>query len=170
MTTLKWSTSHAVFVTEIDDEHQEIFEALSDCQKLFTSDSDALQLRAASHRLATRIAEHFAHEERLMRAARYSSFRWHKHRHDAARKRVERFLLQLERGDAKAGPDLVEYLTGWLHDHCRIADRMLGAALRNHRRCMWKMTFRVGTKPLEACKWVTIDGEPFEPPADDDAS
>ena len=33
MRTLKWSTSHAVFVTEIDDEHKEIFDAIAEFEK-----------------------------------------------------------------------------------------------------------------------------------------
>ena len=100
-----------------------------------------------------------------MRAARYSSLRWHKQRHDAARRRVAGFVVRIEAGDSKAGPELVEYLKPWLHNHTRVADRMMGAALRNHRRFLWKVTFQAGTRPAEAGDWVTIDGEPFEPPA-----
>lgn len=160
---LKWSTSHAVFVTEIDDEHKEIFEVLSEVEAVLKGDG-AGQLRQETGRLMTRIAEHFAHEERLMRAARYGSLRWHKQLHDAARKRVAAFARQIKSGKAGAAAEMVEYLNSWLHDHTRVADRMMGAALRNHRRCMWKVTFCAGTKPLDAGPWVTADGEPFDPP------
>ena len=34
MRSLKWSTSNAVFVPEIDDEHKEIFQALSNLQEV----------------------------------------------------------------------------------------------------------------------------------------
>jgi hypothetical protein len=64
-------------------------------------------------------------------------------------------------GDAAAGLALVEYLTSWLRDHTRLADRMMGAALRNYSLC--KVTFRVGTKPADACKWVNSRGEQFDP-------
>src|SRR4051794_3688380 len=101
--TLKWSTSHAVFVTEIDDEHREIFEALADCQKLFTGSGGWPEIRKATDRLTTRSVEHFAHEERLMRAARYDSLRWHKQRHDAARKRVAGLVQRLDRRERNAG-------------------------------------------------------------------
>jgi len=60
---------------------------------------------------------------------------------------------------------VVEYLTNWLPNHTRVADRMMAAALRNHERCMWKVTFQAGTKPAREGKWVTVTGEPFEPPA-----
>jgi hemerythrin len=170
MRTLKWTTSHAVFVTEIDDEHKEIFDALSECQKAFAGHSEAQQTRSATARLTSRITEHFSHEERLMRAARYESLPWHKQRHKAAMRRLEVLVARIEKGDEAAGPELVSFLTSWLHDHTRVADRMMGAALRNHRRSMWTMTFTAGTKSAEASGWVTATGEPFEPPNPENAS
>lgn len=164
MRTLKWSISHAVFVNEIDDEHKEIFDALSAFQNAAASGAELPELRGALQRLTSRIVEHFAHEERLMRAARYESLRWHKARHSGAIRRVEGFAARIEGGELSAGADLAEYLTSWLHDHTRVADRMMGAALRNHERCMWKVTFTAGTKPLESCEWKTSSGEPLETP------
>jgi hemerythrin len=156
MAALNWTT-HAVFVTEIDDEHREIFAALAEFEKAATRKNIA--------RLTTRLTDHFAHEERLMRAARYESYKWHKKLHAAARWRVEGFVTRMEQGEAEAAGEMVEYLTEWLHNHTRVADRMMGAALRNHHRHMWKVTFQAGTKPIEEGKWVTVTGEPFEPPS-----
>jgi hemerythrin len=98
-----------------------------------------------------------------MRAARYASLRWHRQAHNSARKRVGEFVLRIEQGDSKAGLELVAYLTSWLNDHTRLADRMMGAFLRNQQRCMWKLTFRAGTKPLDACAWVDANGDTFDP-------
>jgi hemerythrin len=167
MRALKWSTSHAVFVTEIDDEHKEIFEAVANIQaalaNYISKHGPAPELREPTHRLIACVVGHFAHEERLMRAARYVSLRWHKQQHDNARRRVGQFVQQIEQGDTKAGLALVEYLTGWLRDHTRLADRMLGAALRNRRRSLVKMTFQAGTKPANACAWVDANGGTFNP-------
>jgi hemerythrin len=161
MRSLKWTSSNAVFVTEIDDEHKEIFEAVSNVQKAFRSGDPLSELPKLTKCLVSSVVEHFAHEERLMRAARYDSLRWHKTAHDHARRRVTQLVLRIEQGDATAGLELVEYLTSWLHDHTRLADRMLGAFLRNHQRCT--MTFRAGTKPIDACDWVTANGDTFNP-------
>lgn len=160
MPELKWSTSHAVFVPAIDDEHKEIFEAVADLRKGLAGDGDA---GAPLAHLVTCVVEHFAHEERLMRAARYESLRWHKQSHDAARRRVSQFAALIEKGDGAAGPALVEYLSGWLRDHTRLADRMLGAFLRNQRLALWKATFQAGTKPLETRAWVDSKGHKFRP-------
>ena|ERR1019366_10416742 len=162
MRALKWSTSHAVFVTEIDDEHREIFEAVSSLQKVLSSQGPALEIRDLTQRLIACIVDHFAHEERLMRAARYGSLRWHKLQHDNARGRAEQFVARIERDDIGAGIELVEYLTSWLRDHTRLADRMLGAYLRNRQRCV-KLTFRAGTKPADACDWLDSKGDKFDP-------
>jgi len=162
MRCLKWSRSDAVWFTEIDDEHKEIFEALGGLQKA-VSGPDAPDIRKAVEHLAASVAGHFAHEERLMRAARYPSLAWHKRQHQAAQKRVELFAQRLEQGDGSGAAELVEYLTGWLHGHTRVADRMMGAFLRNRLRCIGKLTFRAGTKPANAIDWVDTRGENMDP-------
>ena len=169
MRSLKWSTSHAVFVPAIDDEHKEIFEAVSGLQYALTSGASAAALRKLTQRLITCTAGHFAHEGRLMRTARYGSLCWHKQQHDTASNRVSQFIVRIEHGDATAGGELVEYLTSWLHNHTRLADRMMGAFLRNQHR-MWKVTFRAGTKSIDACAWVRANGDRFDPEASESGS
>ena len=126
MRNLNWTSSHAVFVTDIDDEHKEIFAAVAELQAgVDAADAD---LPKMTEHLVGCITGHFAHEERLMRAARYSSLKWHKQLHNAVRRRVGQLLTRIEQGDAASVSTLVGYLTGWLRDHTRIADRMMAAA------------------------------------------
>jgi hemerythrin len=163
MRSLKWSTSNAVFVPELDDQHKEIFGAVGNLQKALARGAGLPELGQATQRLTACIADHFAHEERLMRAARYSSMRWHQQNHHAASKRVGQFVLRIEQGDVGAGLELVKYLISWLQDHTGLADRMLGAFLRNRQRSLFKLTFRAGTKPVDACAWVDSNGDAFDP-------
>ncbi len=162
MRSLQWSLSDAVWVTEIDDDHKEIFAAVANLQKLLSGAGPGADRRKLIEDLTTSVAGHFAHEERLMRAARYPSLRWHKQQHDAARKKVEQFALRIEEQDGTAGIELVEYLKSWLHNHTRVADRMMGSFLRNQRR-VGKLTFRVGTQPMNARTWVDAKGDAFDP-------
>lgn len=163
MRSLKWSPAHAVFVTEIDDDHKEIFEAVATLQKALSSQQPVAELRRLTHHLIACVSGHFDHEERLMRAARYGSIGWHRQLHRAARRRVERFVTAIDGGDLHAIADLARFLAAWLCDHAAIADRMLGAFLRNQRR-IGKMTFLAGTRPIDACPWIDKNGEPFHPP------
>jgi len=160
---LKWSASHEVFVPDIDDEHKEIFDAVTDLRKALTGDSALTDIVRLTSRLAACVVDHFSHEERLMRAARYDSLRWHKQQHEAARRRVSQFAAQIEQGDRTAGLALVDYLSSWLANHTRLADRMMGAFLRNQRLGLGKMTFQAGTRPLDSCEWVNAQGDRFNP-------
>lgn len=157
---MKWTTNHAVFVPEIDDEHKEIFAALGELQAAISRQSKTAEIVPLTRRLTSRIADHFAHEERLMRAARYGSIRWHKQQHDNALKRVRRLVERVEFGDPSAGVDLISNLSAWLHDHTRLSDTMLGAFLRNHNMCT--ISFHAGTKSLEACAWVDSQGNKLQ--------
>ena len=161
MGSLKWTTSDAVFITEIDDEHKEIFAVLREFQAALGNPRS--DLRPLTARLTEQVAGHFAHEERLMRAARYGSLQWHKQLHDAARHRVRQLVARVEQGDTKTGPTLVTYLTGWLRNHAHIADRMMGAALRNHQRGMFRLNLRASTRPVDSCLWTDAHGQPFRP-------
>jgi hemerythrin-like metal-binding protein len=163
MRPLKWSTSHAVFVTEIDDDHREIFEAVSNVEKLLGTRGPSPETEKALESLISSITGHFAHEERLMHAARYDAMAWHKQQHNAARKRVGEFIRRIEGGETKAGVELVEYLTSWLHNHTRLEDRMLGAFLRNEQRSLCRVVFQTSTKPADGCTWVDAEGDKFDP-------
>ena len=41
---------------------------------------------------------------------------------------------RVEAGDAAAAGELLEFLSVWLRDHMSVADRMMGAYLRNYLR------------------------------------
>jgi hemerythrin len=161
MRSLKWSTSHAVFVAEIDDEHKEIFEALASLKDAVDSGNERVEAKKWTDRVIACTAGHFEHEERLMRASRYDSFQWHKQQHDYVRRRMRRYAHGIESGISEA-TTFVEYLAAWLPNHARIADRMMGAFLRNQRRAC-RITFLAGTKPPEACDWIDSTGEKFNP-------
>jgi hemerythrin len=161
---LTWSTSDAVFVTDIDDEHQEICCAACDLKAALGAARPPSELIELTQRLVDRIEDHFGHEERLMRASRYSAFEWHREKHDAARKRVGPLVIQVLGGNDEAGPALVDYLERWMEDHMRTADMMLGAFLRNCQR-VGRITLRAGTKPADAGPWFDSRGNHFDPMA-----
>src|SRR5262245_44569944 len=129
----KLGASPTVFIPAMDDEHAEVFQALTTLNGAFSNQPPA-EIAELARALDTRVRDHFANEERVMRASRYGSLKWHKKNHDSARKRVSDFVQRIGQGDEDAGPALVEYLTSWLRDHTGIADMMFGAFLRNRTR------------------------------------
>jgi hemerythrin-like metal-binding protein len=134
MRSFKWSKSNAVYLAPIDDEHRTIFEATGELQQALQRRAPLFQVQEILHRLIACTEDHFAHEEKLMRATRYLSFDWHKGQHDTARKRLREYVPLIEVGDVDAGTALVNFLTRWLDDHTAVTDRMMGAYLRNQDR------------------------------------
>ena len=129
-----WTDGHAVFVPEIDAEHRNIYRAGAALDHALLAGARAPQIREMVRAAVSSIEDHFAHEERLMRAARFSGLEWHKRQHDGARKRVKAFARRLEAGEKQAAQELLDYLGPWMRDHVGLADRMMCAYLRNRQR------------------------------------
>jgi hemerythrin len=139
----KRSKSNAVFHTPIDGEDRAIFEATGELQQAFRRGVPLFEVQEILHRPIACTGDHFAHEEKLMRATRYLSFNWQKGQHDTARKRMREYVpliifpaptFGVEVGGVDAGTALVKFLTRWLDDHTAVTGRMMGAYLRNQER------------------------------------
>ena len=127
------SGGYSIFIPEIDAEHRILFRLVDELATALHSHSRQTR-SAALESLVSHMQDHFAHEERLMRASRYDALAWHKGQHDGARRQVRQFIKRIEEGDRKAGAELLQYLAGWLQNHMPVTDRMMAAYLRNFQR------------------------------------
>jgi len=134
MRIFQWSQAHAVHVTEVDDEHRHLFDLCADLQNTLMAGAPLPDVQRIVDDLVFHAAEHFSHEERQMREAGYSLYGWHQRRHHAARSKLILLDRRVRRGDREAALEILDFLGGWLADHIRLADRMLGAYLRNRQR------------------------------------
>jgi hemerythrin len=134
MRLFRWSKAHAVFVPEIDDEHRAIFRIADELQQAVDSEAPQFQVLEILHRLIAQAEDHFTHEESLMRSLRYPAFEWHRQQHETVRKRARKFVPQIEAGDPEAATLLIGFLSQWLKEHTGLADRMMGAYVRNQNR------------------------------------
>jgi hemerythrin len=130
----KWSSDHSVYLPEMDAEHRTLYLLGDELHKTLVAGADVEVQKPIVTNLLETAEEHFRHEERIMRAMHYTAFAWHKSQHDAVRKRAKSALTRMEKGDSAAAGELLEFLAGWLRDHMGVADRMMGAHLRNHQR------------------------------------
>jgi hemerythrin len=134
MSLFKWSSAHSVYLPEIDAEHRAIYRLGNELHKAALAGADAAQLKPILANLLETSELHFRHEERLMRAIHYTAFAWHKGQHDAVRKKARALSKRIAGGDAAAAGELIEFLSEWLRGHMSVADRMMGARLRNYLR------------------------------------
>ena len=132
MSLFKWSSAQSIYLPEIDAEHRALYRLGDELHKALLAGAELPQLKAIVVNLAESMEQHFRHEERLMRAIHYDAFAWHKHQHDAARKKAKALAKRIEGGDTAATGELLNFLSDWLRDHMAVADRMMGARLRNY--------------------------------------
>lgn len=134
MQRFKWTKAHAVFVPEVDAEHRNLYRMAEELQQSILGNADETHVQEKLRALIAATEDHFTYEERLMLAANYPSYAWHKQQHDTVRKRAHEFVPLIESGDRQAAHLLLEFLSGWLRDHTGLTDRMMGAYLRNYER------------------------------------
>jgi hemerythrin len=127
------SGGYTIFIPEIDAEHRTLFRLADELETALASRAPQKRSEVLQS-LVSHIQDHFAHEERLMRASRYDALEWHKRQHNGARRQIKRFIKRIEEGDRKAGAEMLEYLAGWLQNHIPVTDRMMAAYLRNFER------------------------------------
>jgi len=134
MRPFKWTKANACFVPKIDDEHRAIYHDADELQRSLTAAAPEFAILEILHRLIATTEDHLLYEEGLMRSTRYDAYDWHRQQHDTLRKRLRQFVPLIEAGDRQAALALIEFLSKWLKDHTALADRMLGAHLRNQDR------------------------------------
>jgi hemerythrin len=130
----KWSKAHAVFLPEVDAEHRNLFRMAEELQQALRTGAEVARVLDLVRPLAVAIEEHFAHEERIMRAASCPDAAWHKGQHDTARKRLADAVADLEAGGRDEVDEFVDFLGKWFRDHMSLSDRMMAAHVRNHDR------------------------------------
>ncbi|SRR5579871_5053279 len=131
---MQWNDSFATSVREVDDEHRALFRLCDALESRLEAGAETSEIQALAADVIIHAAHHFAHEERQMRAAGYSLYGWHRSQHQNARRRLRTYEQHLRRGEREKAAELVSFLSGWLNEHVRLADRMFGAFMRNHDR------------------------------------
>ena len=134
MSLFHWTTQYSVYVPEIDAEHRAIFMMGAELERAAASHAPKSRIREMLCALVAHAEDHFTHEERLMKDVRYEGYEWHKRQHDGVRRRLAEFGRRIEAGEREAPSEMLHYLSGWLHDHTALTDRMMGARLRNFHR------------------------------------
>jgi hemerythrin len=134
MRLFRWTRAKTVFMPEFDAEHRNLYQLGESLHQVWSAGAPPEAMMPSVRALLAAAEEHFAHEERLMRAARYPLLNWHQRQHETARNAARPLVARIEAGDRQAVKALLDLLAGWLKDHLAVADRMMAAALRAFAR------------------------------------
>jgi len=130
----QWSPEHEVFIAQLDAEHRDLFEIAGGFEQALERHAPPAESQDYLRSLVEHLQDHLSHEEWLMQSVEYPSYSWHKQQHETARRRLKLFVPLVESGDAEATAVFLEFLSGWLHDHTSVTDRMMAAYVRNYER------------------------------------
>ena len=125
--TIQWTEDLAVGVADIDEQHRRLYEAVGALHRSMRAGS-LVRLDETLATLKRYAAEHFATEERHMRAMAYPGLEAHLGAHRAF---VERYG-QFEAAFAEHGAtpslavELSDWLGQWLREHVRQIDGAMG--------------------------------------------
>ncbi|MCE5314118.1 MAG: bacteriohemerythrin [Armatimonadota bacterium] len=120
---VQWTNDLAVGITEIDDQHKELFRRINDLLEAADRGKDRGEIDKFVAFLQNHLVTHFATEEKYMLRYGYPHYTRHKARHTL-------FIMHftgMKRGNPIAS--IAQYTTDWLLDHIDKADKALGAFL-----------------------------------------
>lgn len=129
---IEWTEDLAMGVTEIDDQHKELFRRINDLLDACNQRKAKDEVGRTIEFLGSYVIEHFSNEERYMFMYDYPDSTGHKEQH-------RQFIDSLNelKGKFEAdGPGVhIVVMTnrtvvGWLNSHIRNMDKLLGAFLR----------------------------------------
>ena len=132
MQPIVWTDDDAVFVPQIDAEHENLFEG-AERMRQFLARWRSDHARFPLWRFSQDFLAHLNSEERLMRTSRYSGLNWHERQHQAGRTKLARLTEAFNGGNEQAVREALQEVADWMHDHITVADRMFAAHLRNER-------------------------------------
>lgn len=117
----------------IDADHRELLEHLNCLHDAVQEQWAVEDQRQVLDALIARTAEHFRHEEDLMRKMAYAGFSKHKTEHDMLLEEVRELQVRFNSGSIALTENLFDYLSEWLNFHTATTDKKLVDAINASR-------------------------------------
>lgn len=112
-----------------DTEHQKLFGLLNTLYDEATGGADRADVGKSLDALIAFVVEHFAHEEKEMRAKGFAGLDAHKAEHDALVATCAELQTKFHAGDAEVTDEVGQMVKTWLDKHIPTFDKAYGPAL-----------------------------------------
>lgn len=123
MNLFAWQESFSVRIPSLDAQHQRLHSMLNAMNDAVVNQKDASVVRAILDDFVNYAAEHFHHEEKLMRLADYNGRENHKAEHKRLLAQLQLLREDERRGATKLSPAIMGLLGDWLRHHLESSDR-----------------------------------------------
>ena len=123
---MAWKDSLSVDVVSIDREHQALADQIAALFTDLRSGVSRGQAVVGLDRLIDNVADHFDHEERIMRNIGLPSLPTHRQLHKSLLEEIREFREEVAMGSADRTPEAIEtFLHGWLYRHIAAEDHKI---------------------------------------------
>lgn len=130
---VNWKKSFSTDVVSVDNEHRILIDYLNDTTDRYLADPDSVDLVETLEVLALETAEHFEHEESVMRNIGYSRYEIHREKHKWLIADISKRKAELIQNPNKANFDeIVQYLKYWLLRHLISEDTHIMRHINSH--------------------------------------
>lgn len=117
MSLFLWNDAHSIGISEIDNQHKDIFGKMQNLQRATRAGQSALQLEPTLIEFASLCEAHFRTEETLMAFHRFPGLEDHRSEHRVIHEELQRFLAELAVGKPGLIVDFLEYLEDYQGIH-----------------------------------------------------
>jgi len=125
MALLQWSDAFSVGVPAVDHEHREMIALINELHATFVRDRSDPAVEEFLGEVHTRIAAHFALEEKLMRERRYDEFDDHKADHEDLLDDIREIMDAYDMDPELDEEALSSRLESWFSEHFSTHDARL---------------------------------------------
>ena len=130
---LQWTQDLSVGVEEIDSQHKELFDRISNLDTAMKQGSAREEVVRLIEFLDKYVIIHFSAEEKYMTDFNYAGYALHKTKHDWFKKEFSNIRTKLDAGGITADVIMLSnnLLITWFSNHIRSIDMMLGSFLKS---------------------------------------
>ena len=130
----QWRDEYNTNVKEMDEDHRELFKAVSDLYDAITVREDSSFLNKTLDFLIGYTKKHFKAEEMLMKRQGFPGYQRQKKQHDKFLEDVLEMAVRTRKGEIKMTVEFVSFLKEWIIKHILTEDRKYGRLLGHKKQ------------------------------------
>jgi hemerythrin len=129
---LTWSEKHSVGVRALDEEHQELYEAINELYAAVLQGEERSSTGLLLRQVVNRTRAHFSSEEAMLAATSYPELAAHSLKHQFLLGEVEELAARFEQGGFTLNDESLNFLRYWFNAHIHNDDLCYGPWLKAH--------------------------------------
>jgi hemerythrin len=123
MPLIEWNSTFSVEIQKIDEQHKKFFSIINVLYDAILQGKGEEAVGSVLKELQQYVIFHFKTEESWMEMYNYPDMNKHKLEHQEAIQKVNKLVLEYERGQQTVDIELLKFLSNWLQNHILKADR-----------------------------------------------